>query len=59
MLKMAYLFMLVAGKDYCVKKNCKTNENKEIFEQSIDKSVHQAKEKEIVKQSVTSKENQI
>ena len=47
-----------AGKDLSVRKTTTANENKEIFQQPIDKRVHQIKEEEIIKQSTTSSESQ-
>ena len=42
-----------------VKETTTANENREIFQQSIDKPVHQVSEKEIIKQSTTSTESHL
>ena len=47
-----------ASKDYSVKETTTAIENKEIFQQTIDKRAHQVTEEEIIKQSTASSESQ-
>ena len=42
-----------------MKENNKAQENKEVLQQSTGKCVHQAKEEEIIKQSLTSNQSKV